>query len=537
MISSLTSRFEFFNRRALFLSAHKAAIYQWDKGGLGSSYLFDVNEQGLEHFERYLKETNKCPTYILVDFFEEEFRRDTIPHVFGPDRASIIERKQARLFRETPYCHYEIQGREEDGRRDDKILLTAITNPALVEPWIELLDKHQVPLAGIESLSLFTKTILKLIPEPSDHMLIVSLQSVSGLRQTFFEGNEFRISRLVKMPRYGTEPYAPYIATEVEKIRRYLSSLRLTSVDEPLDIYFLTSGELTQELKDQHTNSAETKYHVLDLNELNEAAGSNTKIKTPFSDQFFIEQVLKKRPSNRYAGKADTRYFAMRQMRYSMLAASILLVVAGVIWGGMNFLSGLTHKQNSIAAQKKAEFYTTRYQIARERLPQTPVEPAQLQSAVEIIETLNEYKTNPMGMVRLISFGLGRYQDIRIDNIDWFLNTDPNAEFGKQDAPKSKKRKTAKDNKANIEGEDYKIYQIASINAHLQPFSGNYREAIATVNEFAETIRAQKAVYDVSIISLPLDISSEVNMSGNAKVEEKEANFSLKIVLGVVNEA
>ena len=61
MISSLISRFEFTNRRALFLSAHKAAVYHWQQGGLGSSYLFDVNEEGRAHFERYLKETGKAP--------------------------------------------------------------------------------------------------------------------------------------------------------------------------------------------------------------------------------------------------------------------------------------------------------------------------------------------------------------------------------------------------------------------------------------------------------------------------------------------
>src|SRR5690606_239287 len=110
MISSLTSRFEFNQRRALFLSAHKAAVYHWQKGDLGSSYLFDANQDGREYFERYLRETPNVPMYILVDVFEEEFRRDTIPHVFGSDRQAIIDRKCARLFRETPYSHYEMLG-------------------------------------------------------------------------------------------------------------------------------------------------------------------------------------------------------------------------------------------------------------------------------------------------------------------------------------------------------------------------------------------------------------------------------------------
>ena len=66
---------------------------------------------------------------------KKNFRRETIPHVFGPDRLAIIQRRQDRLFRDTPYRHYDIQGREEDARRDDRILLTAITNAGIITPW------------------------------------------------------------------------------------------------------------------------------------------------------------------------------------------------------------------------------------------------------------------------------------------------------------------------------------------------------------------------------------------------------------------
>ena len=104
MISSLTSKFRYFDRRALFISAHKAAVYHWDKGSISSSYLFDTNEEGRDHFERYLKQTPRTPFYILIDVFEEEYRRETIPHVFGPDRQALIGRKTDRLFRDTPWA-------------------------------------------------------------------------------------------------------------------------------------------------------------------------------------------------------------------------------------------------------------------------------------------------------------------------------------------------------------------------------------------------------------------------------------------------
>ena len=94
-------------------------MYHWYNGRIASSYLFDINDEGREYFERYLRQTPNSPIYIMVDVFEEEYRRETIPHVFGPDRQALLSRKQDRLFRDTPYTYTQTQGREEEGRRDE----------------------------------------------------------------------------------------------------------------------------------------------------------------------------------------------------------------------------------------------------------------------------------------------------------------------------------------------------------------------------------------------------------------------------------
>lgn len=75
--------------------------------------MFDANKEGYEYFDRYLSETLKLPIYLPVDVFEEEFKHDTIPHLFGADRVSTIERKKSRLFRDTPYFYSKILGRNK----------------------------------------------------------------------------------------------------------------------------------------------------------------------------------------------------------------------------------------------------------------------------------------------------------------------------------------------------------------------------------------------------------------------------------------
>ena len=535
MISSLTSRFRYFDRRALFISAHKAAVYHWNKGKISSSYLFDVNEEGRDYFKRYLNETPNSPFYIMVDVFEEEYRRETVPHVMGGDRQALLSRKTDRLFRDTQYIYNETQGREEHGRRDDNVLLTAITNPGLVKPWVEMMNESKTPVAGIYSLPLLVSSLLKSRSESSNHVLLVSLQSISGLRQTFIQNGQLRISRLVQMPRFGTTPYAPYIAEEVEKIQRYLNSLRLVPPDETLEICFLLAGDLKEEITEHNEDSEHINYHVLDINDLATEIGLETDVASPFSDQLFVSHLLKKTPKNQYGADSERRYFSMRRMKYSMLAMSMLLILAGILWSGYNLFTGLSYKQQSVSADLRKQFYSTRYNMARERLPETPVEPAELKQAVELSNRIDSYKTTPLESIKVISRGLNRFPQVKLKNVSWVSTIDPNVELGGKMLAEGSKGKIGF-SKVSYTDTGYLYYHVALIDGGLEPFDGDYRKAIAIIDEFAAQLREQPSVHDVSVISLPLDVSSETSLTGDVQATAKVANFSIRIVVGFGDE-
>src|SRR5918992_798235 len=113
MILSPGSRSNRLSKRAVCIAVDTVTVYHWDRRhGLTESFAFDANETGLVHFSRYLRESPALPTYILVDIVEEEYRQETIPHLRGSDRQAVIKRKQARLFRGTPYCYTSLAGRE-----------------------------------------------------------------------------------------------------------------------------------------------------------------------------------------------------------------------------------------------------------------------------------------------------------------------------------------------------------------------------------------------------------------------------------------
>ncbi|MDX1519941.1 MAG: hypothetical protein R3318_07430, partial [Gammaproteobacteria bacterium] len=502
MISSLKSRFDRSVRRAIFLSTDKLSVYHWENGKLGNSYLFDVSKDGQAYFDRYLKDSGRVSTYFLIDFIEEEFRQDTIPHVHGADRQAVIERKKARLFRDTPYYYADIQGREGEGRKDDVVMFSALTNPDVLTPWLAILEANKTPLAGIYSLPLVTSTFTDKLCSGVSEALVVSLQSISGLRQTFIKDGKVKVSRLVDMPRYGTEPYSPIIMNEVNNTQRYLNSLQLIDQKKNLNVYFLGDAKLLSEIKKQAEGAPATENHYINLNTFGAELGLNREFTTPFADQIYIYQMLKSRPENNYARKQDRLYYRTQKAGRVMYAASLLLVFAALVYGGVNFMDAAIYRQQAQIASKKTTFYSDRYQLARQRLPETPVAPADLEIAVNISKTLNQFKSKPSGILQTVGTGLQDYPLIVLNELIWASASNPDIKIDGSDNIIPTRGVTGRSNIASEQSE-YDYFDIAVIKGEINPFDGNYRNALNMINSFADSLRDLESVQDVSILSLP----------------------------------
>jgi hypothetical protein len=540
MISLLTSKFKSSTRRALFVGSDKVSVYHWANNTIGNSYLFDASAEGFEYFGRYLSEVDNDPMYILLDTPTEEYRLDTIPHVFGADRKALIQRKQDRAYRGTSYLYTEVQGREESGRRDDNIMLSAITSPDVIKPWLKVLEANKVPVAGLITVPFLLQEVKNIIPDMQDNALVFSLQSVGGLRQSFFRDKKLKFSRMVKMPRYGTQHYPPILTEELDRIRRYVTNAHLMDDKKPLDIYFFGNQELLDELSKEHINSAQVRYHMLDIGALAKKCGFEQLEEAPFSDKYFVYHLLKNKCKNRFVEKRDLRYFQMSQMNKSLRVASFLFMMSGIIWGGMNVLEGLTYRQQKKSDATKADFYQVRYEIARERISALPVAPADLSTVVDAKNVLNKYNADPVDMFRLISKGLDGFPEIQISNLQWSVNTDPNYKNSGDDPKNTVVKRVQKvPGLGNISDTEtaYINYQIAMFHAHLENFDGDYRKALATIDSFSAQMSQLDSVHEVSVLSLPLDIGSDASLKGSSKEDASKANFSVRVVLGVKDEA
>ncbi len=516
------------SRRVLFLAAGRLAVYQWSGGALLEPLWFGADEDGLAEFSLYLDRAPHDPVYMLVDVVEEEFREESIPHVIGNDRRSLIRTRLNRLFRDPTYSYAVVQGRDTDGRRDDQVLFAALIRPDLLSPWIGQIAKRKIPLAGIYSLPIVSETLINRMPVDSDHALLVTLQSSGGLRQTFFHRKRIKLSRLAIMPPDETPGHASFVLGEVEKIRRYLNSLRQIPHDSPLDVYVLGSRNLLADITRQSPDSSSTRHHLFELDAVAGMVGMKSPYSTEYADPIFAHLLAKKRLPNQYAPVRQTRHNTMHRARIGLIAASVVLVVVSLLISGTNVVEGVNATGDTVSAGQQTAFYDERYEIARERMPQIPAEPRDIKAAVEMAEKLSAFKTTPQAMAVTLSTGLADFPQLKLDSIDWMASTDPDKPVGRRG-----QRANVQPRSNSVAGDSngIRLYQLAHIKGSVDPFNGDYRGALALVRQFYATLLGLPEVEAVHVLKQPLDVGSESALRGDTARRGESAPFELRVVI------
>lgn len=513
-------RFNRAPRQVLYLVGHQMTVYQWRDGHLSDALMFQSGEEGLADFSAYLHEAPGVPAMLLADVVEEEYRRDTIPHLYGKDRGDLIRHRAGRLFRETNYWNAVLQGRETTRRKDDQVLYTALTNPGLLDPWLERLDQTKVPLMGIYSLPLLSEALLPYLGIKSEPALLVSIQSAGNLRQSFFMDGRLKVSRLAHMPALETAAIGEALVDEVEKIRRYLNSLRLLSREKALDVHVLSHGELLDTLERLSPDSEVLHYRLHDTVELGAGLGLSEAFASAYADALFAQLLLRHRPSNHYARPRHTRYFTFHRIRNAMFTAAALSAVGALAWGGLIMVDGLIYQQRSAATRQQADYYQQRYNQARAGLPATPAEATDLKAVVDVAATLREHQVTPLKVFNSLSIALETFPTLKIEGIDWRVDTDPSALSGGGGLVYG--------------GLGDGVYELAIVQGRVEPFDGDYRHALRQVRAFAETLRGLRGVRQVTLVSLPLNVSPHENLSGDAGDRKSmgQPTFRLKLVYG-----
>jgi hypothetical protein len=506
---------------------------------------FAVSGAGAQAFEHYLANLKDVPTQLFTDLAEEDFRLDTIPHVGARDRDAILQRKLTQIFRNTPYRHALLQGREPEGRRDDRVFYTAITNPELLRIWLEMLERLRVPLEGIHSAAVFSGVLLEELDLVFANTLLVTFTPGDAMRQSYFRDREIKFSRITPIDLEEGQSLGTMIAEETTRTWQYLDSLRNFAQDDRLEVCILVHPNDRRVVEPELRNFSQLQYHVLDIEQVAQKLGLKPAPLDSTAEEVMVHLFLLRRAENHFAGEELRRYAILRRARIALTQASLALVAASIAWAGWNLAPALKATEADLrVAQQVAALDRENNEILKS-LPSFGVGGSTMRDAVSFYNGAIRGFPTLAGFVVPLSGVLREHPAVRVTQLAWLATDDAKAtpklsRTVARDAPPVRSSGKAAEATAAAAALDDPPnppfaggrYEVALFEGSLRVPANDFRGALAEVEKLAADI-ARLQGFQADVVEGPLDVSPTQQIQGRL-TERTAATMETRFVLRVV---
>ena len=502
----------------LFLGADHFLAYSWENGVLSEAQRFADTAEDKGNFAAFLQQ-HRDLVYLLTDMIEEDFRHESVPHLRGRERNELLQRKFEQYYRNTPFRQALSLQRQKEGRRDDDILFSALTNPSLIAPWMTVMHAHAIPVVGIYSVPNISAPLIKDVP--GRHLLLLSWEKHAGLRQTYFDNKLLRFSRLTPMSSGKT--FSEAVAIEAARTQQYLKSLSLLPFGQALEVHVICHADDMGVLAAHLHDNVDMHYIYLDIKQMGQRIGYKGDLDESDATPLFLHLLATQPTRSHYASAEHTHFFRLRQLRQGMQWLSGLIAPLCLLWGVASLYEGRALLEDSKAFKLQADKLAHQTQLITQSFPSTLANASDMKSAVLVSRKLAAYAPAPQTIIGGISTALDAFPRIRLNKLSWQTSTGPNGTAPDTLDPRALLPAPPPGGIA----QDVPA-QVILLNGELMDFGIDYREALAYLDHFQQAL-VQRG-YSVMALNLPLDISPTGSIAPSDSTDTKPAQFSLKIV-------
>ena len=544
-------------KQFLYLTNDKLVALIWKSGAIVERDVFGASELEQPAFIDYVAKHRDISTHVVTDLIEEDFRLETIPHLRGNDQATVMARKLSQLYRASPFRHGIIQGREPEGRRDDKVLYHAVTNAELLKPLLAVLERAGVPLEGIYSSAVLSGQLLGALNAFFKHTLLVLIVPDFGLRQTYFQNKQIKFSRLTPIIFDVGQPVGELIAAETSRTWQYLDSLRFFASGETLEVSILVHARDRQMVSEAIRTYPMIQYRFLDIDEV----AAKLKLKpapvSSHAEELLVHLYAQGRIENHFATPEQRRFGVFKRARFGLFALTAGLLAAATVGASFNLyeaskISTEIDQRTELAKPLQADYRTVVNEISKQTAASETVRDAS--------GFFNQYMrpapASPGDFVRAFSNAFAEFPNIQLQQLVWApvgdVNVTPfytataiqaasvfqssskagsaNAGGATPAVPTPAAQSTQTSTDADPALSDGK-FQALIVEAAISPFDGDYRKAKNDINIFIARINQIPGV-TASMIVEPLDVRSNTTITATdvAQTIRPDAHFVLKLV-------
>lgn len=500
-------------RRILLLSTHQLAAYVWQGGNVRLEGTFENTPPGIAAFSDYLH-ANASSTYqLLVNLPEEGFQVETIPFLQGKDRQSIVSRKLSQLFYTTPFTAATSLGFEKTRRKDERLLLSAITGAAQLEPWTQALSATRVALAGIYSLPFLGAPLLKKLKITDERCVLLTLQDQS-IRETYFEKGELHFSRLSPLLNTSIAGIAQTFASEALKLQQYLLSQRMVARNQPLRVIVIAHPQARKAVETSCISTETLHFDIIGTDDCATRIGLKTPPADSHADMICAHLLAAAAPRTQYAPEPLLHAYRLLQLRRGLIGIGAVLLAGCLLFAGRQFHAAYDHASDASAIEAEATSARQRYDDITRTFPAIPANNETLRWIVSRYQELESGGTSPEPLYRDISAALAHAPAIDLEAVEW--------KSGGQNAAT-----TAQAN--GVSGtpgpQTAQVRGTINLGSKATP-----RQVLATFQQFVDALSANPLLI-VKVTQQPFDIESgkALRSSADGAAETAVRPFTLQI--------
>lgn len=486
-----------FNRRLLLLATPRhVGVLDWRPGHLHWLGEFTAAPGGIEAFRQCVAKHAHLPALLVADTVDEDYRSDLLPHVQGRARDELVARKLKQIFRNARFTGAWRQTRETTGRRDDRYLLATLADADWLTPWLAVLQRERVPLAGIAPLALAYQHLLGKLRITEPHTLLASRLN-NSLRLSYYHDGLLRFSRLVGN---DTPTQLPgNAADEIAKTQLYLAGQRILPREARLHVVLLDpSGQLDSAQAPLNADPAFST-RLIDMPSLARA------LRIPGD---FLAVTPEIAPLAAIASESVTLNLAPPELlqrhtefrwRRSLHLAAGGVAAFGVIVTVATTLQARSLYDAALVLEAQARATDARHAAIVQRFPVLATRPEQLGQTLALAARLNHAPLDIGTLFMPLGQALAGHPDIVLESITL------------EDAANGNARVT--------------------LDARLAAFDGNYRAAMARIDRFVAGLGASPGVVAVERLSNPVDTAPTATLTGGTTGENSPdaTRFSLGV--------
>lgn len=507
-------------------------LYAWEHGALAWKQAFRATPAELEEFGNALESFPGFPAIIVTDLIEESFRHDTVVHVSGSDRTAVLKRKLDFVFRNTAYRLAKVTEREATGRRDDRIMLSAITKPDLVELWVRVLLEKRFAIQSVTSVAHLLHDLAALEKlDKEEFLLVINVEQGGNLRQTFIRKGMVMFSRLTPMQLRENTVLGADVLQETLQLRQYFERIQFVPYEASLRIQVYSvfdDGFLQLEARSTETN----RFEVIDVGPPLAALKVDLEGQEAGPVHYFVAKVLGGRqPANVYAPPAATKYQDLRKFSKAIWVSAACILVAGLgasIMPALSILDQWEQRDTLIAQARPLE---AQYRELTARFPETPIPSREMQLVVETYDTIVRQVHSPVETWNMIARALAGIEGLQLTGITWELVAKPASTATQEDRrrrPTEWEVALAAAGTTGLVLQDNTAIEVQISGEAYSPDS--FREAQRRVEAFVNALALNPGV-TVFASQMPTQVRTDISISNKVDSREVRGPFVLDMML------